>query len=72
MQQESSGCAAIVLLVVLIALLSTCCGTTNHQTVVVESADYKPVGEAIKFLGLCALAGVIVWSVASIIRSGMK
>jgi len=37
--------------------------------VLVEASDYGPIGEALKFLGLCFLGISIVYAAASIIKN---
>jgi len=54
---------------VLFAVLLTSCGTTPESaSVIVEAADYSPIGDGVKFMALAILGSVVVFSIASMIN----
>ena len=52
-----------------VLFMSSCDGSPNPPAVVHEAPDYNPIGEAIKFLGLCFLGTSIIYAVATIIKN---
>jgi hypothetical protein len=54
-----------------VVLCVSSCGSSSPPPppMVQEAADYGPVGEALKFLGLCFLGISIICAVATIIKN---
>ncbi len=45
------------------------CSSSPSPPVVYEAPDYGPIGESLKFLGLCFMAISIICAVANIIKN---
>ena len=49
-------------------LHSSCSSKPSQPTVIHEASDYSPIGEALKFLGLCFLGISVVYAAAAILK----
>lgn len=60
----------VTLSLIIVTTIPSCnSGPPPAPPVLVEASDYGPIGEALKFLGLCFLGISIVYAAASIIKN---
>lgn len=60
----------LLTMVALCSLLPSCDSKPKANNVVIEAADYTPIGEGIKYLSLSLLGGAVVFSIASMVNNG--
>ena len=61
---------SVTLSLIIATMVPSCnSGPPPAPPVLVEASDYGPIGEALKFLGLCFLSISIVYAAASIIKN---
>jgi len=62
--------ATVTLSLIIVTMVPSCNSSPPPAPpVLVEASDYGPIGEALKFLGLCFLGISIVYAAASIIKN---
>lgn len=51
-------------------LLPSCDSEPKANNVIIEAADYTPIGEGVKYLALAMLGSAVVFSIASMVNNG--